>query len=112
MKKNLFIYALLTFTGLALSGLTNSAYALPSECLQAPQRQLACPHMLYKSAALPIEVLNIKKNDVICICLSDLKALNNEAKSKVEEIDQQVTLQRLAKKYQLREEDILTLVKD
>ena len=54
---------------------------------------------------------DVDKNDVICICLSDFKALRQTTSSKIEKIDQQVTLQRIAEKYQLSEQDILTLLK-
>ncbi|GAC21889.1 hypothetical protein GARC_4953 [Paraglaciecola arctica BSs20135] len=49
--------------------------------------------------------------EVICICLSDLNALRNAVTSKVERIDQQVTLQRIAEKHQLSEQDIFTLIR-
>ena len=98
------------FCCLLFVGLSTVAYALPTKCLQALQRQNACPHLIYKKAALPVAFLNVKKGDVICICLSDFNGLNDTTASKVEQIDQQVTLERLAEKYQLSEQDILTLI--
>jgi len=59
---------------LLLVGLTTVAYALQSKCLQAPERQNVCPHLIYKKAALPVALLDVEKGGVICICLSDLKA--------------------------------------
>jgi len=99
------------FCCLLVFGLTKAAYVLSSECLQAPERQNACPHLIYKKAALSVALLDVEKGGVICICLSDFKVLRNPTKSKVEQIDQQVTLQRVAEKYQLNEQDILTLIR-
>ena len=100
------------FCCLLLVALTTGAHALPSKCLQAPERQNVCPHLIYKKAALAVALLDVDKGDIICICLSDLKVLSNTKTSKVAQIDQQATLQRMAKKYQLSTQDILTLVKD
>lgn len=106
MKNALFVL-LLVF---ALS-LFNDVSALPAKCLQAPSRINACPHIIYKKAALAVEAIDVKKGEVICLCLSDLAALNNTAMSEVEKIDQQVSFERLLKKYQLSEQDILTLIR-
>ena len=93
-------------------GLTTVVYALPSKCLQSPERQNVCPHLIYKKAALPVALLDVGKGGVICICLSDFKALRKTAMSKLGDIDQQVTLKRLAEKHQLSEQDILTLIRN
>ncbi|MGK0268966.1 MAG: hypothetical protein ACI8Y3_001585 [Paraglaciecola sp.] len=97
---------------LLLVGLTTEAYALPSKCLQTPERVNVCPHLIYKKATLTVVLLDVKKGGVICICLTDLKALNNTATNKVEQIEQQVSLKRIAEKYQLSEQDIFTLIKN
>lgn len=55
-------------------------------------------------------LLDVEKGGVICICLSDLKAFRKTVTSKVEQVDQHVTLGRIAEKYQLSEQDILTLI--
>ncbi len=107
MKNRIVLFCCLLFVGL-----TTVTYALPSKCLQASERQNACPHLIYKKAALPVALLEVEKGDVICICLTDFKALRNTAASNVEQIDQQVTLQRLAEKHQLSEQDILTLLRN
>lgn len=107
MKNEIVVFCLIL-----LIGLTTEAEALPSKCLQVEERQSACPHILYKKAALAVRVLNVEKGDVICICLSDLKALKNAAASKVEQIQQKETLQRLAEKHQLTEQDIFTLIRN
>jgi len=105
-------YWVVRFYCLIFVGLTTVAHALPTKCLQAPERQSVCPHLIYKKAALPVALLEVEQGDVVCICLSDLKALHSPAKNRVEQIDQQVTLQRIAKKYQLNEQDILTLLRN
>tara|TARA_R110002153_G_scaffold32537_7_gene98480 strand:- start:2737 stop:3063 length:327 start_codon:yes stop_codon:yes gene_type:complete len=102
---------IVVFCCLLLLGLTANAYALPSKCLQAPERQNVCPHLIYKKAALAVASLDVKIGDVICICLSDFNALRNTVTSKVERIDQQVTLQRIAEKHRLSEQDIFTLIR-
>ncbi|WP_339725410.1 hypothetical protein [uncultured Paraglaciecola sp.] len=93
-------------------GLTTVVQALPTKCLQTVERQSVCPHLLYKKAALPVALLDIDQGEIICICLSDLKGLIRSASSKVERIDQQVTLQRIATDYQLSEQDILKLIRN
>lgn len=100
------------FGALLFVGLTLPAQALPSKCLQAGEKQNICPHIIYKKAALPVALLDVEKGDVICMCLSDLKGLRNTKTSKLEQINQNTTLQRLAEKYELTEQDILTLVRN
>jgi hypothetical protein len=107
MKNRIVLFCCLLF-----AELTTVAYALPSKCLQSLERQNACPHLIYKKAALSVALLGVEKGDVICICLSDVKELTNTAMSKVESINQPVTLQRLAEQHQLSEQDILTLIKN
>jgi hypothetical protein len=97
---------------LLLIGLTNVVSAMPSKCLQAPERKTVCPHLIYKKAALPVALLGVEKGGVICICLHDFEALKNTPISKVEKIDQQVTFERLADKYQLSKQDVLTLIRN
>jgi hypothetical protein len=111
MMKNRIVLIVL-FGCLLIVGLPTAAYALPSKCLQAVERQNVCPHLIYKKAALPVALLDVEKGDVICICLTDFKALRHTTASKVEQIDQQVTLKRVAEKYQLNEQDILALIRN
>jgi hypothetical protein len=85
--------------------------ALPTKCLQLPERKQACPHLIYKKAALPVVRLDVEKGNIICICLTDVNFLKNQTNSAVEKIDQQVTFERLTDYYQLTEQDILTLLK-
>lgn len=101
---------MIVFCLLLLVGLTTVVQALPSKCLQVEEKQKTCPHIMYKKAALSVAVLDVEKGEVICICLSDLKGLRNTATSKVEQINQKVTLQRLAEKHQLTEQDMVTLI--
>jgi hypothetical protein len=107
MKKQIVV-----FYCLLLVELTTVAYALPAKCLQAPERQKVCPHLIYKKAALSVASLDVEKGTIICICLSDLQGLRDTATSKVEQIDQQVTLERLAEKHLLSEQDILALIRN
>lgn len=103
--------ALLVFILFFVAGLINRVSALPSQCLQAPSRLNVCPHIIYKKAALAVEALDVKKGNVICLCLSDLNELSATNMSKVQQIDQQVSFEPLLKKYQLSEQDILSLMK-
>jgi hypothetical protein len=106
IKKRIVLFCFILFVGLTAT----VAYALPSKCLQALERQNACPHLLYKRAALSLALLGVEKGDVICICLSDFKGLRNITMSKVESIEQHVTLQKLFQMHQLSEPNILTLI--
>ena len=88
---------------LLLLGLAIDFYALPSKCLQASERIDVCPHLIYKKSALSVALLDVHKGGVICICLSDFKALNNLVVSKVEQIEQNISPIPIAEKYQLSE---------
>ncbi|MFT4940374.1 MAG: hypothetical protein ACI88A_003427 [Paraglaciecola sp.] len=92
--------------------LSPTALALPENCLQLPERISACPHLIYKKAIVDVPILGIKANQMICICLSDLGSLRLQAHGKLAEIEQQVTLSRLAAKLQLSEQDLLALIRD
>ena len=48
---------------------------VPEQCVQAPQRTTMCPHMLFRIAKAPVPGLNIPKNGMVCLCLSDLTDL-------------------------------------
>jgi hypothetical protein len=48
------------------------------------------------SHALSVAFMDVDKDTVICICLSDFKGLRNTATYKVGSIAQTITLQRLA----------------
>jgi hypothetical protein len=87
------------------------AHALPNECIQATERTRACPHLIYKKASVAVPLLGVKKNGAICLCLTDLVDVKKTNKSKLELIDQEVTLQRMARKYKISEADLITLVK-
>ena len=105
MRKNQFI----VFSCLFMSHLV---LALPEKCLQLPERNSACPHLIYKKAKVDVPILDSKANEMICICLSDMGSLRLQAQGKLAEIEQQVTLSRLAIKLQLSEQDLLTLIRD
>ncbi|MGJ8679190.1 hypothetical protein [Paraglaciecola sp.] len=94
-------------------GLTNSqkVEALPKECIQAETRVQSCPRLIYKQAAVAVPVLGVEKNGVICICLTDFEQVKSAQMSKLEQIDRQVTLQRVARKYQISEEELIKLIK-
>ncbi|WP_232787875.1 hypothetical protein [Paraglaciecola sp. MB-3u-78] len=72
----------------------------------------ACQHLIYKKAALPVAFLDVDKGAIICICLRDFKGFRNTATKKIESIAQHITLQRLAEKHQLSEQDIMTLIRN
>jgi hypothetical protein len=105
-------YRFIVLCCLLFAALTTVTHALPLQCLQAIERQHVCPNLIYKKAALPVAFLEIEQGDIICICLSDFKGGGRTAMSKVAQIDHHVTLQRIAKKYQLSEQDILTLLRN
>lgn len=90
---------------------SSHAQALPNECLRATERKSACPHLIYKKSSIAVPFLGVKKNGVICVCLTDFADVNKANKSKLELIDQEVTLQRMARKYKISQADLVTLVK-
>ncbi len=92
------------------SGLSYSQ-AIPKSCIQSPERTQVCPHQILKQAAVAVPSMNIEKGGVVCICLSDLEVGANLDKSKLAEIDRQVTIQRIATKYLISEQDLRKLVK-
>ncbi|WP_133468178.1 hypothetical protein [Paraglaciecola marina] len=89
-----------------------NSWAITKECLQAPSRTSSCPHLIYKRAALAVPSLGIAKHQVICICLSDINRNFNPQSNTVENIKQQVSIQRMAINYGLSEEEIVKLVKN
>lgn len=48
---------------------------VPEECIQAPERQTACPHTLYRVARVAVPSLAINQGSMVCLCLSDLTDL-------------------------------------
>ena len=92
--------------------LSHSVLALPEKCLQLPERISACPHLIYKKAKVDVPILDSKADEMICICLSDMGSLRLQAQGKLAEVEQQVTLSRLAVKLQLSEQNLLTLIRD
>lgn len=48
---------------------------VPEQCVQSPQRTNMCPHTLFRIAKAPVPGLNIPKNGMVCLCLSDLTDL-------------------------------------
>lgn len=86
-------------------------YAIPEQCLQAPERIKTCPHLLYKKAAVGVSVIGVEKGQVICICLTDLQAVKNKRKNSIDEIERQKILEKLALKYEVSQEEIIKLVK-
>lgn len=95
----------------AVWGLARQAHALPEECIQSPERTQACPHQIYKKAAVAVASINVNKGAVVCLCLTDLKDISDPDKSKLADIDRQVTLQRVAQKYRISEQDLANLLK-
>jgi hypothetical protein len=93
-------------------GLSTSVHAISSSCLQDPERLDNCPHLIYKKAALPVVLLDVNKGDVICICLTDFKALGGTTAYKAQQVEQQISFKRVTQKYQLSEQDILILIRN
>lgn len=106
MKRSLCLVTMCFF------GTTTVVNGAPLECLQASENRAACEHRLYKRAAVPVALLGVSKGDAICICLSDLKGLTETAESKVAQIEQQETLQKITQKYQLSEQELLRLLRN
>ena len=88
------------------------ASALPELCLQSPSRTTACPQLLYKKTKIAIPSLALNANDILCICLTDIKPLIKPNPSATEKIDHELTWQALAERYQLNKEEILALIRD
>jgi hypothetical protein len=91
---------------------TLPANAVPESCLQLPERSLVCPHLIYKRAKVDVPIIAAKAKQMICICLSDLAPLRIEAHRPLEKVAQQALLTKMAKKLQLKEDDLLSLIRD
>ena len=87
-----------------------AATALSEQCLQLPQRNQACAHLLYKRSPIDVPQLAVKQGEVICLCLSDLRSVSDAQLSAVEKIDIQADWLQLSRHYQLTEQQILRLV--
>jgi hypothetical protein len=70
------------------------------------------PHLIYKRAKVDVPIIAAKAREIICICLSELMPLRIEAQEQLGKIEQQVLLTRMAKKLQLGEENLLSLIRD
>jgi len=86
--------------------------AMPELCLQSPKRTTACPNLLYKKSKQAIPTLGVQANDIVCLCLTDIKPLLQTTPSALEKIDQQVAWVTLTEQYQLTKEQILALIRD
>lgn len=53
---------------LALAGLSFSTAVL-ADCIQSPERTVACPHQIYRLGQLE----NMAKPAMLCICVADFK---------------------------------------
>ncbi len=53
---------------LALAGLSFSTAVL-ADCIQSPERTMACPHQIYRLGQLE----NMAKPAMLCICVADFK---------------------------------------
>jgi hypothetical protein len=62
--------------------LTPVTAAERGHCIQSPQRESACPHLLYRAAQLP----GMPEPAVICICVSDFTELLRQPKTEAEQI--------------------------
>ena len=91
--------------------LVSSAHAVPEQCLQLPERTEICDHTLYKRSPVDVPATNVKKGEMVCLCMADFLPLRIEADSEVAKIEQQVELSRSAKKLNMTEQDLLTLIR-
>ena len=53
-----------------------ASQAQAAECIQAPSRTQACPHMVYRLGQLP----GMEKPAVLCICASDFQKFLHKPK--------------------------------
>lgn len=97
---------------LSLLSVTPSVLAqVPEECLQLPERTEFCPNVLYKRSPVDVPQLNIRTNEMVCICMADFAELRIAASTEQGKIDQQVALSRAAFKLDMSEQDLLTLIR-
>jgi hypothetical protein len=79
-----------------------------AECIQSPERTLACPHQIYRLGQLE----NMAKPAILCICVADFKEFLTEPSDRDEAHKQK--LKRLKLEYALGQkiEPILQVLKD
>lgn len=99
---NALFLLLFSYSGLAM---------MPEKCIQLPERKKACPNILYKKSPIKLLPFSVNKGEIVCICMADFSSLRIPAKSEVDKIDQQVTLQKIAEKLALPESDLLILIR-
>lgn len=88
-----------------------NAQELPEQCVQLPERNSACPNVLYKRAPLSIESLSIEQGEVVCICMADFIDLRLEATTEQGKVDQLVSGSRASSKLNITETELLTLLR-
>ena len=86
--------------------------AVPQSCIQLPERNTACPHLLYKKSSQAIAPLNVPANGLICLCLSDLNGLLKEARNPVEKAQQQWQLSQLQRRFALNQAQLVQLIRE
>lgn len=87
------------------------AQEMPDTCVQLPERTEVCPNLLYKKSPIPVPMTNTEKGQIVCICMTDFADIRLPAKSQSDQVNQQVSLSRLAVKVNLSEQDLLTLIR-
>lgn len=97
MRRVLIVLATLTFCTQALA-----------DCIQSPQRTVACPHQIYRLGQLE----NMAKPAMLCICVADFKEFLTAPADEDEAHKQK--LKRLKLEYALGQkiEPILQVLKD
>lgn len=90
-----------------MTALTFSATTL-ADCIQSPERTLACPHQIYRLGQLE----NMTKPAMLCICVADFKEFLTVPADKDEAHKQK--LKRLKLEYALGQkiEPVLQVLRD
>lgn len=80
--------------------------ALPEQCIEIPDRNYPCPHIIYKSLKK-----DNQEKELVCVCLSDFEILITPPANDKERISQKMALKQYTAILDLTEEELLELIR-
>jgi hypothetical protein len=99
------VISLMIITVLTLLMPVYAATSLP--CIQAKNRQTACPHQLYRADKLPSQ----SKVQVLCICFTDFSPLITPVNGEQQQIEQNMSRRQFEAQFGSDLTVILAIVK-
>ncbi|WP_040521912.1 hypothetical protein [Aliiglaciecola lipolytica] len=103
----LFIFAIALCIGFSAV----AQQAIPDKCIQLPERNSACPNILYKRSPVDVANYDIKQGEMMCICMADFSSLRIEASDDAGKVEQILTLNKASIKLNIDEKTLLEVIR-